>query len=768
MISPYLRIFLSLFGILLFSLVFGQPTSNSPVCEKEQILLKANLTASSYSWTGPNGFSSTQRDPSLTATMAASGDYFLSVVINGNTQTYSTNVQVNQAPEAPQVSNVNGCAGDPINIIPNNNDPGLTYTWTLPGGSTTTGVPLNINTNGGAGGGNYTVVATNPNCTSEVESFSVSVFNKPGLATVNGELNVCEGEPLNITAANTGGNTVVWILPDGSEVTGINLFLPGMQSGNAGTYGVKLKNPGCEGAVNNFTVNVLAPPSGFTISGDTTYCVGDNVRFNLSYGGSLAQATYQWSGPNGFNSNQRNPSFTAQSGNTGTYSVRVTVNPNATGSQKCPSDPVDFTIEVNDYPAAPQLEADPAVQNGRIYACEDDPVTIFTRNKGNSAIKWIHPTKGELLDDTIKFPKIALQDTGIYQVILINGICESSPVNFTVGLTEVPKVLSYEMPEYICDRTELTIIPEVLADYDFTWTLNGNVESTKDTFNLTEVRHEDHRGTLLVDASFFGCAMVTDTLDFPVLRQIKDIGFYTNPADTFCLGDDVVFFTDAGDSATYRWSGPNNFFHLEYGNGGVSTKITDVTSRDAGVYQIITTNPCGADTTSRYIPIFPEPEIRIYGDTGICDLETTEIFVEFLNSDSIDLVWSTGDIGKSAIISEPQVVTILAENEFTCTKTFEQKIHLECLPEVYVPTAFTPNEDQINDVLEVKHHNIETLQLWLYNKYGEVIFNTTQKNPTWSGKGHPNGLYYFRIEYTGKKDGRVFLGEQNGTVQLIR
>ena len=272
MISPYHKFLAFCCALFLAANAWAQPSSNSPVCEKETILLKANLTASSYQWSGPNGFTSTQPEPSLTAELVSAGTYQLTVVINGNSQSYSTDVVVNQAPQAPEVNNFASCAGDILNIVPNNNDPGLIYTWTLPGGGTEVGVPLNVNTTGGNGAGNYTVVATNPNCSSPSESFSIAVFTRPGLATVNGELNVCEGEPLNLNASNTGGNTVTWILPNQTTTSGVNLFKGGMQAGDAGTYGVKLSNPGCEGNIRNFNVNVYKAPTGFSINAGFLTC----------------------------------------------------------------------------------------------------------------------------------------------------------------------------------------------------------------------------------------------------------------------------------------------------------------------------------------------------------------------------------------------------------------------------------------------------------------------------------------------------------------
>lgn len=60
-------------------------------------------------------------------------------------------------------------------------------------------------------------------------------------------------------------------------------------------------------------------------------------------------------------------------------------------------------------------------------------------------------------------------------------------------------------------------------------------------------------------------------------------------------------------------------------------------------------------------------------------------------------------------------------------------------PDVYLPNAFTPNGDKENDVLYLRGRNVESMHLKIYDRWGELVFETTQQNIGWDGtyKGKP-------------------------------
>ena len=90
--------------------------------------------------------------------------------------------------------------------------------------------------------------------------------------------------------------------------------------------------------------------------------------------------------------------------------------------------------------------------------------------------------------------------------------------------------------------------------------------------------------------------------------------------------------------------------------------------------------------------------------------------------------------------------------------------------QLIIPSCFTPNFDGINDLFTVVAENLATFEMLIYNRWGELLFQTNSIDPGWLGfsdKGYsyPDGVYDYRINATGK-DGQVY--ERSGSVTLIR
>jgi gliding motility-associated-like protein len=88
---------------------------------------------------------------------------------------------------------------------------------------------------------------------------------------------------------------------------------------------------------------------------------------------------------------------------------------------------------------------------------------------------------------------------------------------------------------------------------------------------------------------------------------------------------------------------------------------------------------------------------------------------------------------------------------------------------MFVPTAFSPNKDGINDVLYVRGVCLETLNFLVFNRWGQKVFETTDINKGWdgtfNGQEMNTDVFVYRLE--GKTyDGKGF--SSKGNVTLIR
>ncbi|WP_116524338.1 LamG-like jellyroll fold domain-containing protein, partial [Seonamhaeicola aphaedonensis] len=212
-------------------------SNNGPFCIGDTINLNATFTsngsnsASSWSWTGPNGFSSSSEDPSLTAVLASDGIYTVSVTDNnGCVNTATTTVTV--TPD-PSISLNTGndtqqvCSGSAI--------PNITYTIGGGGtGATVTGLPTGLSysfsgdtltisgTPSVSGLFNYTVTTTGCNpitANGTIEVFSVTP-STPGTITSNASTAICPpATGITYTVPNDPNVvTYQWILPDGFTI----------------------------------------------------------------------------------------------------------------------------------------------------------------------------------------------------------------------------------------------------------------------------------------------------------------------------------------------------------------------------------------------------------------------------------------------------------------------------------------------------------------------------------------------------------------------
>jgi len=139
---------------------------------------------------------------------------------------------------------------------------------------------------------------------------------------------------------------------------------------------------------------------------------------------------------------------------------------------------------------------------------------------------------------------------------------------------------------------------------------------------------------------------------------------------------------------------------------------------------------------------------------------------------------SSVDIGSGITYSEPNqdfanqvaVYRIVAQpNDAGITTSVSNTVEVIKEPNLYYPSAFTPNTDGLNDIFKVFSQYTAVFEFRIFNRWGEMLFNSTDMNDGWDGtyKGNlmPEGTYTFRAKIT-DLSGRKF--ERSGTVVLLK
>ena len=292
----------------------AEADNDGPVCEGGDITLAAS-GGISYSWSGPNGFSSDEQNPSLEEVSAeAAGSYtVIATAENGCTAEAETVVEIYSLPEAEAANDGPYCEGDEIQLTA---EGGTAYSWSGPDGfSSDEQNPVITDATQGQSG-EYTVEVTDQNGCLASAVTSVTVRENP-TASADNDGPVCEGGELQLTA--DGGTEYSWSGPNGFSSDEQNPLLSEVNTDQSGEYTVEVTDENGCSATANTEVTVHQNPIAVA-DNSGPYCIGQTIELTAEGG-----VEYQWEGPDNFTSVIQSPDFpNALQLNGGVYSVTVT------------------------------------------------------------------------------------------------------------------------------------------------------------------------------------------------------------------------------------------------------------------------------------------------------------------------------------------------------------------------------------------------------------------------------------------------------------
>lgn len=131
--------------------------------------------------------------------------------------------------------------------------------------------------------------------------------------------------------------------------------------------------------------------------------------------------------------------------------------------------------------------------------------------------------------------------------------------------------------------------------------------------------------------------------------------------------------------------------------------------------------------------------------------------------------WSDGSTTPQLSVSDTGVFWVTVTDARGCTAVDTVLLIDNCFTGMYVPNAFSPNSDGLNDFFRSWSAEVGNFSLRVYNKYSRVLFETNDQDASWDGmyegKECPEGVYTWFIRYDGPdKKGRTL----SGKVSLIR
>lgn len=224
-------------------------TNNSPVNLGGTIQLTAKaVEGATYTWSGPNKFTSTEQNPTVTySNNNVLGEYSVYATVNGCKSASSFTTVVGC--DTPTVSSNSPVAMGGTLTLSAQNIPGATYTWSLVGEPdfTSNESSFSIPSVHDSMAGTYEVAVTYQNCTAPVGRVEVVIL--PAAPTVSGTTTLTAGATLSLTATSTtSGVTFEWKGPNGFTFIGSNLVINNIGRRDAGEYSVVATKNGLKSA----------------------------------------------------------------------------------------------------------------------------------------------------------------------------------------------------------------------------------------------------------------------------------------------------------------------------------------------------------------------------------------------------------------------------------------------------------------------------------------------------------------------------------------
>lgn len=477
-------------------------------------------------------------------------------------------------------------------------------------------------------------------------------------------------------------------------------------------------------------------PFRFTDTTNTRYGVVDSWRWDF---GDLSTL--------GDTSRIRNPQYTYPSA--GPMDVRLIV----TNSKGC-VDTAQVTINVLDKPPLSLAFRDTLV-------CRNDPLQLSAT--GTGAFSWTPLTN--IVGANTPNPTVTPPVTTTYVVNLDDNGCINSD---SVRVRVVNFVTLQAMNDTtIClgDPVPLNAVSDGLA---YTWTAspaasfnNPNIINPVAVNNSTLTRYT-------VTATIGSCRAT----DFVDVWAVPYPGSAAGPDPRICYNTSVQLNASMVGSS-FTWTPQSYLSNPNVLNPVASPPRT--TQYILAVYDTLGCPKPGLDT----LLVIVQPKVR--ADAG----EDTTVVVgqplQLQGSGGVAYLWSPATGLNNTGIANPVGVygqnidsvryKLVVSDDINCKDSAFVTVYVfKTNPYVFVPTAFTPNNDGLNDVIRPIAVGIRRINYFsVYNRWGERVFYTTINKRGWdgihNGKQQASGVYVWMLQaedYTGKP---LFL---KGTVTLIR
>lgn len=631
--------------------------------------------------------------------------------------------------------------------------------------------------------------ATAEGCAGTQEiNYDVVVYGRPKVDfSING--NGCLSNTMQFNdSTNTDGRPVInynWSFGDNTNSTVKN---PSKKYSTAGDYNVKLQVITDIGCVND-TVKKVAitsdPIVSFSLSPRT--CVSNEITFydssRLSVG-TITNRTWNFGDNSNKISNTSNTPVNHTYNTVGSYTATLTVQ-TAAGCM----DSLSKSIVVHDQPVANFIVPDVCLSDA--YAQFTD--SSFIADGSQSSFKYLwHFGDGNASTanpDTsaLANPKHRYSATGNYnttlQVTTAFGCSSTITKPFSVNGSFPVAAFDVKDSNSLCSNTRVDVVntssvsPGIITKIEVVWDAvaapaivytdenpyPGKVYSTLYPSLPTSKQYQ------VVLRAFSGQSCVNELKKTITINGTPKITFTTIP--DICFDAPPIQITEATENTGLPGAG--SFTGTGISTTGLFSAVSTGLNGTSGTYPILytyTTDKGCKDTASNVIHVW-----KVSADAGpeLVVLEGNSATLDpVVTGDNLQYLWMPSTFLNSNTLKNPVTTpknditySLTVTGNASCTAT--DSVLIKVLKQPTIPNAFSPNNDGINDVWNIKYLNTYIdASIEVYNRYGALVYRSIGYNKPWDGSYNgtplPVGVYYYIID---PKNGRQ---KMSGSVTILR
>lgn len=707
----------------------GQPTSFTDTS-------KGHPTT--WAWNFGDGGTSAVQDP--THTYGTAGTFVVKLVVSsgaGCTDSITENVVVNPPPVAAFTATT-VCQGTATTFT-NTSTGGATYLWTFGDGVGTSTLLNPTYTYGTAGSFNAKLVVTSANGCKDSVTVPVTVNPSPTGTITDGPVCLGSATSFSVNPALVGG-TYNWNFGDGVGTSTVQN--PTYTYTTANTFNVYVVLTSASGCFDTVKSTAVVNPNPVADFSATQVCQGHPTVFtDLSTVKTGAVSGWAWNfGDPGSGANNtstvQNPTHVYST--CGTFNVLLTV----TTSASCTHD-TTITVTVNPVPVPNFTATSVCVglattfTDGSTIGC-GGVINTYNWNFGDG--------KGTSIAQN---PTYTYAAAGTYTVSLTVASSLGCDSTIKIPVTVYPLPVAAFTETSPCDGTPTQFTDASTGATAWAWNFGDGGTST-----LTDPTH------LYGTAGQYTVTEVVTSVNGCVDSTKNTITVYPNPvpglkADTLRgCAPLCVNFTDLSTIVT-TWGSSITSWSWSFGDStaGSASQNPSHCYTKVGTFTVsltVTTNNGCTETFTipNYITTYPTPKANFSSAPNPTTMASPTIYFTDLSTGSpVSWSWVTfGDNTDSSKTTENTQhtygdtgtynVTLAIVNKWGCVDTITLPVDIQPMWTFYVPNAFTPNGDGMNDGFIGKGVGIIQYEMWIFDRWGMQLYHCTDMNSPWDGRVH--------------------------------